>query len=125
MPATSQQNDRLGDTRAMLNVLKHGAREGKTVLTYYDGDQSVGLASVEARHEPWSNARYLAISAMVTHPRTRGIGRKIIKQAIQVSWEQGCGGELRLDPLNDNARNAFRKLGFTDDGIQMVLHTNT
>jgi hypothetical protein len=121
-PESADRNARLGDTRAILGVLQRSSKTGKTILACYDGDQPVGLASVEPRHEPWSGARYLAIDAIVTHPRTLGIGRKLIELSVRASRDMRCGGELRVDPFSERARRAFRRLHFEDEGVQMVLH---
>lgn len=118
----AKYNARLGDTLAVFKLMKKKSWEGWHLLVCYEGTQPVGLVSAQPRHELWSDERYLAIDLMVTHPKMKGkgIGKRLSDQALQLSEELGSGRELRLNPFNDNSRDAFGRIGFGELGSELV-----
>lgn len=90
----------------------------------YQGDELIGIGLAERR--AW-NATLWVLEFHVQRDRRRsGIGRKMMDSLAQLARDAGlrCIG-LETQNTNVPAIDAYRRLGFEIDGIDLSFYTNT
>lgn len=110
-------NERLDATRAALGSLKEGFNpEGIKSFAYCVGDRPVGILLLQEGSPPY-------ISDFVTHPGSEGAGGALLEYAVQVSVDRGMKGMLEIKPLDSDAREAYKKLGFVNSKTTINMMT--
>jgi mycothiol synthase len=85
-----------------------------------DGDQLI--AGVWTKVVPGSTAGELYIVAVAPHAQGRGLGLRVVGQALRDLARKGCRSAfLYVDANNDAAVALYRKAGFTDGDVHRCL----
>jgi ribosomal protein S18 acetylase RimI-like enzyme len=94
-----------------------GRSDMETDIVAYDGDRLVGHVTVQReRHPVTHHVASLAI-AVAADMRGRGIGRRLMDEAI--AWSTRAGIEklvLSVYPHNEAALALYRSVGFVEEG---------
>jgi hypothetical protein len=110
-------NERLDATEAALRSLKEGFNpEGIKSFAYCIGGKPVGILLLQEGSPPY-------ISDFVTHPGSEGAGGALLEYAVQISVDRHMKGMLELKPLDSDAREAYRKLGFVKSKTKINMMT--
>jgi hypothetical protein len=78
---------------------------GEYFIAYYIDGQPIGVLAMSDYILPY-------INDLVTHPGSDGAGGILIECAVQKSVEWGKNGVLELYALDEDAREAYKALGF-------------
>ena len=90
-------------------------------LIAYQQNQAVGLAICIESFSTFNCAPVLNLHDITVMPESRGLGisQFLLKKAEEIAIEKGCC-KLTLEVLdiNQRAKNAYLKFGFTQDSMQ-------
>lgn len=67
---------------------------------------------------------FAVLRRLVVHPsyRGKGIGRELMKEALEESRKMGCNAiELSVDPENTQPHRFYESLGFKDDRKEIIM----
>lgn len=108
-------NNRIEDTRWMLHFPLASNEETK-IFAYYVDDTPIGIMVMKNTTQP-------QILQIVTHPGSEGAGGSLIEKAVNQSmaWRPDSSGVVSLWALNDNTRQAYYAMGFSNRTGLMVL----
>ncbi|MDY7575164.1 hypothetical protein [Actimicrobium sp. CCI2.3] len=117
-PRTHEEiyNDRLKNTRAMINTVKRFPKPD-LVMAYYVDNSPIGILILKKM----ASNRPAKINVLATHPLSEGAGAALIERAVAqaVAWDKkGC--LLQLMSLNGDSTKAYEALGFV-----AVSHDNS
>jgi N-acetylglutamate synthase-like GNAT family acetyltransferase len=112
--ATNPQTDqlRLLGTRDMVDYFKNNKMiENTETFSYQLNGQNVGLMRLKM---PEKKGGDMEVMAMVTDPRTRGVGSTFMQQAMNHAVRMTGQPILKLDAMDEEAAEAYEKMGFHD-----------
>jgi [ribosomal protein S18]-alanine N-acetyltransferase len=112
---TGVGNPQRGDTYdSVCHTLKHGAR----ILIAYEDEQPVG--TLWLTHD----FRRLYVHHMAVHPvnQNKGIGRMLLKAALDIAAELGLQAKLEVHSDNPAACHLYESMGFKAlDGYSVMI----
>jgi hypothetical protein len=119
--SASQWNVRLGDTDTILRKMKRATYSESSHVAFASASEKCNgllmmrIDDVDPEFPPM-------ITEFATLPGTKGIGGRLLEQAVQYSDKVlKCGGKIKLISVEDEAFNAFEELGFIVQGFTMTL----
>ncbi|MCG1041267.1 GNAT family N-acetyltransferase [Mycetohabitans sp. B8] len=125
--APSPQTDplRLLGTNEMVDYFKNNKMiENTETFSYQLNDQNVGLVRLKM---PKKKDGDMEVMAMVTDPRTRGVGSTFMQQAMNHAVKMTGQPVLTLNAMDRDAAAAYERMGFkadsdydSDDEDQMI-----
>jgi len=126
-PEEQRWNERLLDSRMMLNsITKHARKSDSAVGCYFEG-QPVGLALISVSgeleaHDDLDHSKGVVVDYIVSHPGTTGVGGALIEHMVNTSAESGLGGRVQLSQVSTSGKAAYLALGFIEEGgLKMTL----
>jgi predicted GNAT family N-acyltransferase len=110
-PQTDQL--RLLGTKEMVDYFKNNKMIEKTeTFSYQLNDQNVGLMRLKM---PEKKGEDMEVMAMVTDPRTRGVGSTFMQQAMNHAVRMTGQPVLTLNAMDRDAVAAYKRMGFKAD----------
>lgn len=79
--------------------------------------EEVSLFGIEPRHSAG-----LSVEIVATHPGSTGVGSALFEEAATASHRQGYQGRLQLTPITERSKEAYKALGFVEDGPKWTLN---
>ena len=113
---SKKQQERIDGAIRIANEYK--TKGAKFIVTDYDGIAGVvGLMILtECKEE-----KNFKIEEICTHPCTKGVGRKLVEHAVNISCANGYMGNLKITDMSSSS--FYNNLGFKseDDSIKKIL----
>ncbi|XUW93451.1 GNAT family N-acetyltransferase (plasmid) [Burkholderia sp. M6-3] len=99
-----------------LTVLDKHMGGNRNFIIHIDG-QPAGMMSLSVPPDGTLGDSGVKIHGLMSLPGTKGVGRRAIEQAVQVSIHEGRGGRLDLEFLEfSNSHDVYRSFGFVRNG---------
>ena len=94
----------------------------QTVYFYYDNGECAGQIKI-AKY--WNKYAFIHDIAVSQNSRGKGIGKQLIKQAVEWAKQKNlCGLMLETQDNNLNACRFYHKLGFKIGAVDTMLYAN-
>ena len=102
-------------TRSVQRIME--TENAEYLLAGEPGQPGVGVAQLRYRWSLWTDSEdcWLEDLYLVDGARGQGLGRRMVKTAIDRARSRGCGRiELDVDATNAHARALYEQMGFRD-----------
>ncbi|MDC9596911.1 GNAT family N-acetyltransferase [Xenorhabdus anantnagensis] len=120
----------LNKMQKLLNLLKKmGDTQNHTCFVCYNNTKPIGVMLIRKYNSKHNSPYYPEINFLITHPGIQNCAYLLMEQAVNISYQMGYHGKLKLTIATDElSPKVYEKMGFINmkepDNMKMTLDPN-